>query len=135
MKRDTNGFSSSKKKKKGHGHSHGHSHSHKHGEDEEHGLSINSHKEKGKKQTGRARKALIIATCFTLFFMIIEITGGYIAGSLAIMTDAAHLVISFSLSFSLTLTLSIPMCRVLTSSLADGCSGDAAVTVCNALSG
>eukprot|EP01118_Nematostelium_gracile_P016304 TRINITY_DN6718_c0_g1_i1.p1 TRINITY_DN6718_c0_g1~~TRINITY_DN6718_c0_g1_i1.p1 ORF type:complete len:403 (+),score=109.91 TRINITY_DN6718_c0_g1_i1:53-1261(+) len=75
------------KKKKGHGHSHGGHGGHDHG---------HSHKKDGKKNkkkgTDRAKIALIVATIFTLIFMVIEIAGGYIAGSLAIMTDAAHLL-------------------------------------------
>lgn len=40
----------------------------------------------------RAQRAIIIATVFTLLFMVGEIVGGYLASSLAIMTDAAHLL-------------------------------------------
>lgn len=40
----------------------------------------------------RAERSLIIATVFTLIFMVGEIVGGYMAHSLAIMTDAAHLL-------------------------------------------
>jgi len=40
----------------------------------------------------RARNALLLATGFTMIFMVVEIVGGYIADSLAIMTDAAHLL-------------------------------------------
>jgi len=40
----------------------------------------------------KAMLALIYATCFTFVFMVGEIVGGYLAHSLAIMTDAAHLL-------------------------------------------
>jgi zinc transporter 2 len=37
------------------------------------------------------RRKLMLATVFALAFMGVEIAGGIIAGSLAIVTDAAHL--------------------------------------------
>ncbi|BES95479.1 zinc ion transmembrane transport [Nesidiocoris tenuis] len=39
-----------------------------------------------------AWKKLVAATSLCLIFMIIELVGGYVAGSLAVMTDAAHLL-------------------------------------------
>lgn len=41
-------------------------------------------------------KKLIIVSVLCLFFMIIEIIGGYLANSLAIMSDAAHLLSDIS---------------------------------------
>ncbi|XP_014785479.1 proton-coupled zinc antiporter SLC30A2 isoform X1 [Octopus bimaculoides] len=55
-----------------------------------------------KTNTAKTRKTLIIASCLCLFFMIIEIIGGYLADSLAIMTDAAHLLTDF-VSFIISL--------------------------------
>lgn len=40
----------------------------------------------------RARKQLIISSVLCVTFMLMEFIGGYISGSLAIMTDAAHLL-------------------------------------------
>lgn len=40
----------------------------------------------------RARQKLIISSCLCLSFMVAEIIGGYFSNSLAIMTDAAHLL-------------------------------------------
>ena len=40
----------------------------------------------------KARRKLVIATVLCLFFMIVEIVGGVYANSLAIATDAAHLL-------------------------------------------
>eukprot|EP01113_Clastostelium_recurvatum_P018039 TRINITY_DN2128_c0_g1_i5.p1 TRINITY_DN2128_c0_g1~~TRINITY_DN2128_c0_g1_i5.p1 ORF type:complete len:441 (-),score=119.67 TRINITY_DN2128_c0_g1_i5:48-1337(-) len=40
----------------------------------------------------KARTALILALIFTTIFMVAEVVGGYVANSLAIMTDAAHLL-------------------------------------------
>ncbi|CAO2589462.1 Zinc transporter 2 [Lemmus lemmus] len=47
-----------------------------------------------KKQT--ARRKLYVASAICLVFMIGEIIGGYLAHSLAIMTDAAHLLTDFA---------------------------------------
>lgn len=39
-----------------------------------------------------AQRKLLIAALFCVFFMVAEAAGGYVANSLAIMTDAAHLL-------------------------------------------
>mmetsp|Transcript_19433 Transcript_19433/g.34646 ORF Transcript_19433/g.34646 Transcript_19433/m.34646 type:complete len:506 (+) Transcript_19433:293-1810(+) len=39
-----------------------------------------------------ARRKLVIATLVCVLFMLVEVVGGYLSGSLAIMTDAAHLL-------------------------------------------
>ncbi|XP_072254877.1 proton-coupled zinc antiporter SLC30A2 [Pyxicephalus adspersus] len=44
----------------------------------------------------RARRKLYVASAICLLFMIGEVVGGYIAHSLAIMTDAAHLLTDFA---------------------------------------
>ncbi|XP_063041646.1 proton-coupled zinc antiporter SLC30A2-like [Engraulis encrasicolus] len=49
-----------------------------------------------------ARKRLYIVSAICLVFMIGEILGGYFAGSLAVMTDAAHLLVDF-MSFIISL--------------------------------
>ncbi|EFA06430.1 Zinc transporter 2-like Protein [Tribolium castaneum] len=43
----------------------------------------------------KAWKKLLIAAILCFFFMITELIGGFIAGSLAVMTDAAHLFSDF----------------------------------------
>ncbi|XP_068603690.1 proton-coupled zinc antiporter SLC30A2-like [Brachionichthys hirsutus] len=54
------------------------------------------------KERAVARKRLYIASAICLIFMIGEILGGYFAGSLAVMTDAAHLLVDlFSFLISL----------------------------------
>jgi len=63
------------------GHHHSHSHSKSHAASEIDPMI----------ETKRVRAKLITATVFAFIFMCIEIAGGYIAGSLAIVTDAAHL--------------------------------------------
>ncbi|XP_012501395.1 PREDICTED: zinc transporter 2 isoform X1 [Propithecus coquereli] len=44
----------------------------------------------------RARRQLYVASAICLVFMIGEVIGGYLAHSLAIMTDAAHLLTDFA---------------------------------------
>ncbi|KAL3161212.1 Metal tolerance protein 1 [Trebouxia sp. C0009 RCD-2024] len=40
----------------------------------------------------KVQTQFILALCFSFLFMIVEVVGGYFANSLAIMTDAAHLL-------------------------------------------
>ncbi|RXN00645.1 Zinc transporter 8 [Acipenser ruthenus] len=49
-----------------------------------------------------AKQRLWIVSAVCMVFMIGEIVGGYIAGSLAVMTDAAHLLVDFA-SFMISL--------------------------------
>jgi cobalt-zinc-cadmium efflux system protein len=58
-----------------HGHNHGHGHHHGHG----HGK-------------GASESALLRALWITAVFMVAEAIGGWIAGSLALMADAAHML-------------------------------------------
>ncbi|KAK7906972.1 hypothetical protein WMY93_015584 [Mugilogobius chulae] len=56
----------------------------------------NSHaQEDREKEKKGARKRLYVVSVICLVFMIGEILGGYFAGSLAVMTDAAHLLVDF----------------------------------------
>lgn len=50
----------------------------------------------------RARRKLIIASVLCVVFMLVEVVGGVLAGSLAIATDAAHLLTDFA-SFMISL--------------------------------
>ena len=50
----------------------------------------------------RARRKLIIASILCLFFMTVEIVGGVLSNSLAIATDAAHMLTDFA-SFMVSL--------------------------------
>ncbi|XP_024856485.1 proton-coupled zinc antiporter SLC30A2 isoform X1 [Bos taurus] len=58
------------------------------------------HSQKGPGSHGdpkkRAWRQLCVASAFCLLFMIGEVIGGYLAHSLAIMTDAAHLLTDFA---------------------------------------
>ena len=47
---------------------------------------------KQKLQSKNAMTKLLLVTGISLLFMLIEIVGGYISGSLAIITDAAHML-------------------------------------------
>ncbi|XP_070547005.1 proton-coupled zinc antiporter SLC30A2-like [Ptychodera flava] len=66
------------------------------------GRDHHCHSDKAPSVTNKARNQLICASCLVLLFMIAEIIGGYIANSLAIMTDAAHLLSDFA-SFLISL--------------------------------
>ncbi len=66
-------------------------HQHSHGEHEhsqgghDHGAGGHSH------GTGANKKALAVVLSFTLTYMVAEIIGGLITGSLALLADAAHM--------------------------------------------
>ena len=48
--------------------------------------------QKQKIESKKAMYKLLMVTGLSLFFMIGEIVGGYISGSIAIITDAAHML-------------------------------------------
>ncbi|KAL1115774.1 hypothetical protein AAG570_006064 [Ranatra chinensis] len=60
------------------------------------------HQERGNTVDKHARRKLITASILCLVFMIAECVGGYLSGSLAIATDAAHLLTDFA-SFMISL--------------------------------
>ncbi|XP_018578076.1 zinc transporter 2 isoform X2 [Anoplophora glabripennis] len=67
-------------------------------------IEVNKHcHQKGAPEVDkRARRKLIIASILCVIFMIGEIVGGYISNSLAIASDAAHLLTDFA-SFMISL--------------------------------
>lgn len=71
-----------------HSHSHGHAHHHGH-EHNEHGHDHHC------PSNGASAKRLLIAAGLTGSFMIVEIFGGYISGSLALLADAGHMFTDF----------------------------------------
>eukprot|EP00573_Skeletonema_grethae_P000683 CAMPEP_0201686486 /NCGR_PEP_ID=MMETSP0578-20130828/914_1 /ASSEMBLY_ACC=CAM_ASM_000663 /TAXON_ID=267565 /ORGANISM="Skeletonema grethea, Strain CCMP 1804" /LENGTH=407 /DNA_ID=CAMNT_0048170549 /DNA_START=29 /DNA_END=1252 /DNA_ORIENTATION=- len=91
----------------GHDHSHGHSHSHNHNGsshcDEEVG-NHNHEEEEAKKATGtteRERRQEVLrklktASSLCFVFFLIEVIGGLLSGSLAVLSDAAHLAADLS---------------------------------------
>lgn len=66
----------------GHGHSHGHDHSH--GGGHSHGA--------GHVHGGGNKQAVLIGFLLTAGFMIAEVIGGYVSGSLALIADAGHML-------------------------------------------
>src|SRR5690606_37375556 len=62
----------------GHGHEHGHAHDHSH--DHSHDL----------RELGRRRLSIVLA--ITAAFMVVELIGGILANSLALIADAAHML-------------------------------------------
>ncbi|XP_065688305.1 proton-coupled zinc antiporter SLC30A8 [Patagioenas fasciata] len=55
-----------------------------------------------KREQHQARRKLCVASVICIFFMTAEITGEYIAGSLAVITDAAHILVDLT-SFLISL--------------------------------
>ncbi|MCA8901641.1 MAG: cation transporter [Hyphomonas sp.] len=70
-----------------HGHDHGHDHAHSHGHDHAHG-----HAHHADMSTADSRRRVAIAAVLTGGFMVAEIAGGLISGSLALLADAAHML-------------------------------------------
>lgn len=60
------------------------------------------HRQRSEGVDVKARRKLIIASILCLFFMVAEIVGGILSNSLAIATDAAHLLTDFA-SFMISL--------------------------------
>ncbi|KAG5320924.1 ZNT2 protein, partial [Acromyrmex heyeri] len=60
------------------------------------------HRERNEEIDKKARKKLLIASALCVIFMIAEIVGGVLSNSLAIATDAAHLLTDFA-SFMISL--------------------------------
>ncbi|XP_008939111.1 PREDICTED: zinc transporter 8, partial [Merops nubicus] len=58
--------------------------------------------EDGKREQHQARRKLCVASVICIFFMAAEIIGEYIAGSLAVVTDAAHILVDLT-SFLISL--------------------------------
>lgn len=65
-------------------------------------LEDHCHRERDEKIDKKARRKLIIASVLCVLFMIAEIVGGVLSSSLAIATDAAHLLTDFA-SFMISL--------------------------------
>ncbi|XP_070534674.1 proton-coupled zinc antiporter SLC30A2-like isoform X2 [Ptychodera flava] len=71
--------------------------------DDEPGSDDHCHRKNGVfKVDKKARRKLIMASVLCLAFMVGEVIGGYFSGSLAIMTDAAHMLTDFA-SFLISL--------------------------------
>ncbi len=68
----------------GDSHHHSHDHDHDHGHAHDHGHHDHTH--------GASESALLTALWITAGFMFAEAIGGWIAGSLALIADAAHLL-------------------------------------------
>lgn len=60
------------------------------------------HRARNEEVDKKARRKLLIASVLCVIFMICEIVGGVLSGSLAIATDAAHLLTDFA-SFMISL--------------------------------
>lgn len=67
-----------------HMHTHGHSHHHEHGHHHDHGAMVSD--------TADGRRRVGLAALLTFVFMLAEVVGGVISGSLALLADAAHML-------------------------------------------
>ncbi|XP_032241154.2 zinc transporter 2 [Nematostella vectensis] len=66
------------------------------GDNESYFTDIHCHEFKPIHSNRRTRKKLTTASVVCLFFVVAEVVGGYLAHSLAIMTDAAHMLSDFA---------------------------------------
>jgi cobalt-zinc-cadmium efflux system protein len=74
----------------GHDHAHsGHSHGHDH---DGHGHGGHEHGHGGLHMHGGDKTRVLIAGCLTLAFMVVEVAGGLVTGSLALIADAGHML-------------------------------------------
>jgi cobalt-zinc-cadmium efflux system protein len=69
-----------------HNHEQGHSHDHDHDHDHSHGHHHHHHGSDG------TRKGLTIALIITATIMLVEFIGGWITGSLALLSDSGHML-------------------------------------------
>jgi cobalt-zinc-cadmium efflux system protein len=75
------------------GHGHGHKHAHAYGHDHEHDHSRPHAHHHGGDENNAAR--IGIAALLTGGFMVVELVGGVMAGSLALIADAGHMLSDF----------------------------------------
>jgi cobalt-zinc-cadmium efflux system protein len=71
----------------GHGHGHGHDHDRDHDHDHDHDHAPHSHDFRQASRRALTLAGLLLATIF-----VVELVGGWIAGSLALLADAGHLL-------------------------------------------
>lgn len=96
-------------------HSHeGHDHSHDHGKSPRPMETCASHSHDGDKDVARRKsvlRRLITASILCTSFLLVEVVGGLISGSLAVLTDAAHLLAdlaSFAVAIAAAYLASLP---------------------------
>lgn len=83
-------------------HDHGHDHAHRHTHGDGHVYAHAGTHHHGHGTAGTPRRALALALAITLSFAAVEAISGWIAGSLALMSDAGHMVTD-SLSLAVAL--------------------------------
>ena len=76
----------------GHGHGHAHGHAHGHGHDHGHGGHDHAHVARD----AASARAIGIAALLTGGFMVVEVVGGLVSGSLALIADAGHMLTDFA---------------------------------------
>ncbi len=73
-------------------HGHGHGHDHDHDDDCGHDHDHHGHDHHHHDLREASRKSLITAVTLTTTFMVIEVIGGFASGSLALISDAGHML-------------------------------------------
>lgn len=101
-KEDSHGHGHGAKKEEKHGHSHGEKkdHGHAHGHEDKPKLDAKS---EDLKNYNASMKKLKLVSFVSIFFIAAQLTGGYLANSIAIYTDSAHLasdMIGFGISMA-----------------------------------
>lgn len=88
-------------------HHHNHAHDHEHNHDHlspvmvKTPINFKAKKETVEESNRKAMRKLIIVTCISFIFIAVQLVGGYMAKSIAIFTDSAHLlsdIIGFAIS-------------------------------------
>ena len=82
-------------------------------------ITINQHKETTAEKNAKEIKLLICVSIVCTMFMVTEIIGGIISGSLAILTDAAHLLSDLA-GFAISIVALVIGSRAPTNSLTFG---------------
>ena len=75
-----------------HDHGHGHGHDHHHGHDHDHSHGIFSAHDHSEELRNASKRDLTIALVIIASFMFVEVIGGILSGSLALIADAGHML-------------------------------------------
>ncbi len=75
-----------------HGHDHDHDHGHGHGHDHDHSHGIFSAHDHSEELRNASKRDLTLALVIISSFMFVEVVGGILSGSLALIADAGHML-------------------------------------------
>lgn len=86
------GDASGRDRARNHDHDHRHSHGHSHGDGHRHGDGHGHSHDHAVAVTADSERRILWVMLLTLAFMLVEVVGGVISGSLALIADAAHML-------------------------------------------